>query len=48
MVSRVDASELDLYQRVHLRPYAQLRELDFVQVLTGGSQSAGSQVAQVP
>ncbi|MFN8131196.1 MAG: rod shape-determining protein MreC [Solirubrobacteraceae bacterium] len=48
VVSRVDASELDLYQRVHLRPYAQLRELDFVQVLTGGSQSAGSQVAQVP
>ena len=33
-VTRVDAEEIDLYQRVHLRPFAQLRRLNFVQVLT--------------
>lgn len=33
-VSRVDAEELDAYQRVHLRPFADLRRLEFVQVLT--------------
>jgi len=33
-VTKVDKSEVDLYQRVHLRPYAQLRKLNFVQVLT--------------
>ena len=33
-VSRVDDEELDLYQRVHIRPYADLRRLDFVQILT--------------
>lgn len=33
-VVRVDRSELDLYQRVHIKPYADLRRLDFVQVLT--------------
>ena len=33
-VTRVDAEEIDLYQRVHLRPFASLRKLNFVQVLT--------------
>ena len=33
-VTRVDSDEVDLYQRVHLRPFAQLRRLNFVQVLT--------------
>jgi len=33
-VSRVDPQEVDLYQRVHVRPFAQLRRLDYVQVLT--------------
>ena len=33
-VTKVDQSEVDLYQRVHLRPFAQLRKLNFVQVLT--------------
>ena len=33
-VSRVDPEELDAYQRVHLRPFADLRRLEFVQVLT--------------
>src|SRR4051794_22573633 len=33
-VSNVDDTELDVYQRVHVKPFAQLRRLDVVQVLT--------------
>ncbi len=33
-VTRVDAQEVSLYQRVHVTPYADLRKLDFVQILT--------------
>jgi rod shape-determining protein MreC len=33
-VTRVDAQEVQLYQRVHVTPYADLRSLDFVQILT--------------
>jgi rod shape-determining protein MreC len=33
-VTKVDDTELDVYQRVHVRPFAQLRRLDVVQVLT--------------
>jgi rod shape-determining protein MreC len=33
-VTKVDQDEVDLYQRVHLRPFASLRRLNFVQVLT--------------
>jgi rod shape-determining protein MreC len=33
-VSKVDDTELDVYQRVHVKPFAQLRRLDVVQVLT--------------
>ncbi len=33
-VTKVDAQELDVYQRVHVKPFAQLRRLDVVQVLT--------------
>ena len=33
-VTTVDQDEVDLYQRVHLRPFAELRKLNFVQVLT--------------
>ena len=33
-VTEVDDTELDVYQRVHVRPFAQLRRLDVVQVLT--------------
>lgn len=42
-VTRVDAQEVNLYQRVHVQPYADLRRLDFVQVLTrpNGGQAAG-------
>jgi len=43
-VSRVDLDEVELYQRVHIKPFADLRRLDFVQVLT---QRPGTQ-AQVP
>jgi rod shape-determining protein MreC len=33
-ITKVDPAELDLYQRVHLSPFAQLRQVSFVQVLT--------------
>ncbi len=33
-VTRVDLDEVDLYQRVHIKPFADLRRLEFVQVLT--------------
>lgn len=32
-VSRVEADEVELYQRVHIEPYADLRRTDFVDVL---------------
>ncbi len=34
VITRVDPNELDSSQQVHIRPYAQLRNLDVVQVLT--------------
>ena len=34
-VSRVDADERELYQRVHVKPYSDLRAMDVVQVLAG-------------
>lgn len=36
-VSEVDPGERDLYQRVHVEPYADLRGIHVVQVLTGGA-----------
>ena len=33
-VIRVDESELELYQRVHMEPFADLRQVDVVQVVT--------------
>jgi rod shape-determining protein MreC len=33
-VSKVDFDELELYQRVHIRPFADFRRIDIVQVLT--------------
>jgi rod shape-determining protein MreC len=33
-ITKVDDEELDVYQRVHVKPFAQLRRLDVVQVLT--------------
>jgi cell shape-determining protein MreC len=33
-VTKVDLDELETYQRVHLKPFADLRRIDLVQVLT--------------
>jgi rod shape-determining protein MreC len=33
-VSKVDFNELETYQRVHVKPFADLRQIDIVQVLT--------------
>jgi hydrogenase maturation factor len=33
-VSKVDFDELETYQRVHVKPFADFRQLDIVQVLT--------------
>jgi rod shape-determining protein MreC len=33
-VTEVDAEERELYQRVHIEPFADLKRMDFVQVLT--------------
>jgi rod shape-determining protein MreC len=45
-VTRVDLDEVELYQRVHIKPFADLRRLDFVQVLTrrGRTQRADAGV----
>lgn len=45
-VTRVDVDPGTLFQRVHLRPYANLRTLNFVQVLTG--RLDGRRQARVP
>ena len=36
-VSRVDPDERELYQRVHVDPYADLRRIEYVEVLTGAT-----------
>ena len=41
-VTKVDAEELDLYQRVHVRPFVSLRRLDHVQVLTRPARQPAS------
>ena len=43
-VTKVDLDELETYQRVHIEPFADLRQLDIVQVLTrrGVSQEAAA------
>ena len=43
-VSKSDLQEVDIYQRVHITPYADLKSIDIVQVLTRrprGAQTAG-------
>ncbi|HLM08307.1 MAG TPA: rod shape-determining protein MreC [Thermoleophilaceae bacterium] len=43
-VTQVDLDEVEIYQRVHIRPFADLKKLDIVQVLTRrptGAQTAG-------
>jgi rod shape-determining protein MreC len=44
-VSEVDPDERELYQRVHIEPYADLRSMDFVQVLTGDVAVESAEVA---
>ena len=39
-VTEVDLDEVDLYQRVHIKPFADLRRIDFVQVLTRKGRAA--------
>jgi rod shape-determining protein MreC len=43
-VTKVDLDELETYQRVHLKPFADMRRIDLVQVLTrrGVAQQAAS------
>ena len=40
-VSQTETGALDASQTVHVRPFADLRELEFVQVLTGGPERPG-------
>jgi rod shape-determining protein MreC len=45
-VTKVEPSELEQYQRVHMQPYADLRRMDFVQVLTGAVEDQRAQVVK--
>jgi rod shape-determining protein MreC len=46
-VTDVDLDEVEIYQRVHLRPFADLRRIDIVQVLTRrGSQTQTAEVVE--
>ena len=47
-VTRVDSDERELYQRVHLRPFADLRELDVVEVLTARARGAVENAQVMP
>jgi rod shape-determining protein MreC len=47
VVTQADDAELSQFQRVHIRPFADLRRMDFVQILTrGGPGPASNQRAQ--
>jgi rod shape-determining protein MreC len=46
-VTRVDVAERELYQRVHLHPFADLRRLDLVEVLVGSNSAAAGVRAEV-
>ena len=43
-VTKVEPSELEQYQRVHIQPYADLRRMDYMQVLTGNAEQQRAQV----
>jgi rod shape-determining protein MreC len=45
-VTRVDPDERELYQRVHIRPHAELQKLGFVQVLTGDAPVEAAGLAE--
>jgi rod shape-determining protein MreC len=40
-VTETSAGEQEAFQQVHVEPFANMRELDFVQVLTGGPERPG-------
>jgi rod shape-determining protein MreC len=44
-VGSVNADQLQIYQRVRVHPYAQLREIDFVQVVTNNGTTPSAAVA---
>ena len=48
VVTKVDEEELSQFQRVHIRPFADLRRLDFVQILTRGGAGSTGDRAQSP
>ena len=43
-VKKVDRSELDIYQTLHIQPFAELKRMDFVQVLTAARSGARAEV----
>jgi rod shape-determining protein MreC len=43
-VKKVDRSELDIYQTIHIEPFAELKRMDFVQVLTEVGRGARAEV----
>jgi rod shape-determining protein MreC len=47
-VTRVDITERELYQRVHLRPFVDLRRIDVVEVLTRPGGESGLRAEVVP
>lgn len=48
-VAEVDLDEIELYQRVHIRPFADLRRLDYMQVLTArGAPPQATEGASLP
>ena len=47
-VKQVDLDEIELYQRVHLKPFADLRRIDFVQVLTARGRPASATAGLTP
>lgn len=47
-VTKVDLDEVELYQRVHIRPFADIRRIDFVQVLTSRGRQPQEQAEVAP
>lgn len=47
-VTRVESRERELYQRVHLTPFANMRDLDIVEVLTRSGSAAGEKASVAP
>jgi rod shape-determining protein MreC len=47
-VKKVDLDEIELYQRVHIEPFADMRRLDYMQVLTARGQPAETAAGAAP